>query len=615
MKASLRYKGDKRPSGISASSSIEAYDVIEKQFLDSAQELRDELRFDNFGEIGILSDIVVTTDTISKANMFEKSSNLFRNTSNNSRSNQNPLTNDHTTSQQSNPHSDEEEENYTDKNKKKKKEKTKKNARQSKSSWSLNKRSFADDEENTIESHGKRSSGNTTVVANCLRSSSEDTTQLDDTKSTNDRFSIEDSDGEDKHIFMVRKLVDERDVSRLLSQGYRFAEPVFIAKTMAAKLRIPTDWMRQHFIDMLQMADSICALTQHDWVPSTLEPAPNPTEFKASTQPSVQLGAFVLMDETTELTNMQILVDKMKRFSFPKEPIVLEEPPAANTLSRLDEKESDFITNLQGCSLFDFASLSQTFSLEQTQTDIGLPTYAFILALESAAKKLLETTSYSKALYQKSQLHPVILDLPAFALTTGPCQLIVFKSFVHTKGALAAVNHTFSEPVKCMPLKLYTCLAGYITDEAARIYQFSLKSPGALPTYFAQQQIYRQQASTIEQKRLYASSGEDEIPMGPLFSSVEHHDDLDLPVPAKAAAPVSDPFSLPPPPRAKRQRFKLTHDANGNDTTDYLHVQDHPTKTAALKVIQTPPLTILATADRYWWINTVVEETIHSSTD
>ncbi|KAG2231577.1 hypothetical protein BDF21DRAFT_395626 [Thamnidium elegans] len=622
-KASLRFKGDKRPSGISSTSSIEAYDAIERQFLNATHDLRDELHFDNFGDIGILSDIVVTTDTISKANMFIKSSQLFRNSTGNSawshnkRNNEHSLTNADTNSHQqqqsqsNQQQSDEDEEStYADKKKKSRiiKE-SKKKARKSKSSWSV-KKSFADDEEITIESHGKRSSGGTTVVVNGLRSSSEET-QREDSKSINDRLSVEDSDGEDKHIFMVKKLVDERDVSRLLSQGYRFAEPVFIAKTMATKLRIPTDWMRQHFIDMQQMSDSICALTQHDWLPSAVEPAPNPTEFKATTKGSVYMGAFVLIDETHELTNMQIVVDKTKRFTFPKEQLILDHQ--VESMVQLDKKETDFVSNLQGCSLFDFSCLSQTFTLEQTKSDIALPSFQFIVCLENAAKKLLDATSYSKALYQKSKLHTTVLELPPFALTTGPCQLIVFKSLVNTKGALTAVNHTFSEPMKCMPLKLYKCLSGFITDEAARIYQASLKTQ-LLPTYLAQQQMYRQQASTFDQKRLYSSSGEEDIPMGPLFTDTNSES-----FQSGASSPtntiVADPFSLPPPPRAKRQRFKLAHTILGNSNSDHLTpLQDYQPK-SSIKCLSSSPLTILATQDRYWWINTIVEETIHSSMD
>ncbi|KAI7892433.1 uncharacterized protein EV154DRAFT_505134 [Mucor mucedo] len=609
MKASLKYNSDKRPSGISSTSSIEAYEAIERQFLNATHELRDELRFDHFDDLGILSDIVVTTDTISKATMFNKSQ-VFRNSSGTS------LANLEVTSGTLHQRSEEEDEedmcSHPTTKKKKPRHKDGKKKSSSKTvattttdgsarkstSWSVMK-SFADDEETVIEGLGKRSSGSTTIVTNGVRSSSDE-----DGKSVNDRLSVEDSDGEDKHIFLVRKLVDDRDVSKLLSQGYRFAEPIFIAKTMATKLRIPTDWMRQHFLDMQQMSDSVCALTQHDWLPSTVEPAPNPTEFKASTKSSVYLGAFVLLDETPELTNTQIVIDKTKRFAFPMEEIVLHDQSDAPTC--LNEDEIYFVNNLQGHSLCDFAALSQLVATEYSHGDRKLPSVQFIRSLENAARKILEATAYTKALYLTSKLHTAVLDIPAFSLTTGPCQLIVFKSFITSKGAVAAINHTFTEPLKCVPLKIYKLLAGYITDEAARIYQAST-SMQSMPTYLLQQQMYRQQAGNYDSKRLYSSSGEDDIPMGPMFA-----ERIDTSHSSSSAPSPVDPFSLPPPPRAKRNRFKLSHVMSSNSPFDLLTpLQDHQPRSPT-KTLQSAPLTVLATQDRFWWINSFVEETIHN---
>lgn len=571
---------------------MEAYDAIEKQFLNATHDLREELRFDHFDDIGILSDIVVTTDTISKPNLFVKNQHC-RNASGAS------LSNFDTTLGNHRPSEDDEEDMYDHAKKTPRSQKEKKKACKS-TSWNV-KKSSADDEEAAVD--GKRSSGSTTIVTAGARSSSEDT-RLEDSKSVNDRLSVEDSDGEDKHIFLVRKLVDERDVSKLLSQGYRFAESIFIAKTMATKLRIPTDWMRQHFLDMQQMSDSICALTQHDWLPSAVEPAPNPTKFKASTKSSILLGAFVLVDETPELTNTQIAIDKTRRFAFPMEQIVFEHQSDSPT--SLNEDEIYFLNNLQGHSLFDFASLGQLVTAEYAYVDRKLPSIQFIKALENAAKKILEATAYSKALYQTSKLHTTVLDLPAFSLTTGPCQLIVFKSFITTKGALAAVNHTFTEPLKCVPLKLYRSLSGYITDEAARIYQASTQMQ-SLPTYLLQQQMYRQQASNYDQKRLHSSSGEDDIPMGPMFA-----ERIDSRQSSASAPSTIDPFSLPPPPRAKRNRFKLSDVVLNNPPFDLLSPMQVHQPRSPTKTLKSAPLTVLATQDRYWWINSLVEETIHS---
>lgn len=632
-KASLRFSGDNRPSGLSATSTIEAYDAIEHQFLEGCRELREELRFDDYGDIGILSDIVVTTDTISKAtHKFAKSSQLFRSSSGSSWSKKvvmnstgQPLTDNEMSFQQlqHNLQSEDDEEEGHRKSTGSGASKTKKTKKSYK--WGhQKKKSSVDDEETVIESantiSGKRSSGGTTLVVpnSGHRSSSDDNSHQEEVKSVNDRLSVEDSDGEDKHIFMVRKLVFEKDVERLLSQGYRFAEPIFIAKTMGAKLRIPAEHMRHHFADMQQMCDSICALTQHDWIPSAVEPAPNPTLFKASTKSSVFVGAFALVDETKELTNMQILVDKAKRFAFPLVQLALDQN--MEYLTHLEADQVEFLHKLQGYSLFDMANLTQTllaYQAKEHQQDakITLPSEHFVRGIENAAKQLLESTSYSRALYQTSKLHAVILDLPPFALSTGPCQLILFKSFVNTPGAMAAVNHTFSEPIKCIPLVVYRPLCGFITDQAAAIYKASNQA-AAPPTYLMQQQMYRQQTNYDGKRLVYSSGGEDDISiqMDTFKERLETTpSDQDLPT----TNTVNDPFSLPPPPRAKRNRFKLTNALLNNGTFDILSpLQDGTVKTTTstrnLQALQAAPLTVLTTQDRFWWINPIVEETLHS---
>jgi hypothetical protein len=491
--------------------------------------------------------------------------------------------------------------------KKSKSDKTKKTTR-----WGHSKkRSFADDEETAIESisTNKRSSGTTTigVASHNARSSSEETRQ-EDGKSVNDRLSVEDSDGEDKHIFLVRKLVYEKDVTRLLSQGYRFAEPIFIAKTMAAKLRIPTDYMRHHFADMQQMTDSLCALTQLDWLPSTEAPAPNSTEFKASTKNSVQIGAFVLIDESKDLSNVQILVDKTKRYAFPMVQLTLDQQ--LDSPLTLEPHEVDFVHNLQGLSLFDVANLSQTLAshYNSEKHNGSLPSESFIRGLENAARQLVDSTSYSKALYQKSTLHPVILDLPPFSLTTGPCQLILFKSFVCTPGATAAVNHTFAEPMKSIPLEVYRSLCGFITDQAASIYQICVQLQST-PTYLLQQQMYRQQTNYDAKRHVYSSGGEDDISIQ--MDTFKEGNDLS----DANDTSLSDPFSLPPPPRAKRNRFKLTNTL----MTSPLETASHHNKSSSsislknLPQLQPAPLSVLPTQDRFWWINSIAEETIHSN--
>ncbi|CEP08425.1 hypothetical protein [Parasitella parasitica] len=638
--ASLGFTGENRPSGLSGTSSMEAFDVIETQFLDGCQELRRELDFHDYGDIGILGDIVVTTDTISKAtHKFAKSSQLFRSSSGSSWSKKVVIQHSddaEISTPQQNLHYEVDPDGCQ-------RQSTGSGAGKAKLARIAynrlthhKKKATVDDEETVIEtvntSSSKRSSGGTTLVISNNnghhRSSSEETTHQDEVKSVADRLSVEDSDGEDKHIFMVRKLVDEKDVDRLLSQGYRFAEPIFIAKTMGSKLRIPTEHMRHHFEDLLQMCDSVCALTQHGWVPSDDEPAPKPTAFKASTNSSVLVGTFVLVDETKELTNMHILVDKAKRFAFPLVQLSTDKNDV-DYPRHLEADQLEFLHALQGHSLFDMANLTQLL-LGHKEAKIALPSQDFIRGIEQAAKHLLESTLYSRALYQSSKLHATVLDLPPFALSTGPCQLILFKSFVNTQGAMAAVNHTFSEPLKCVPLTVYRPLCGFITDQAASIYKASSQIT-TTPTYLMQQQMYRQQTNYESNRTLYSSGGEDDISiqMDTFKDRLEPNTtniNITTTITATPAAEeqdspaftaVSDPFSLPPPPRAKRNRFRLTNAPSNNPTIDILSpLQDGSVKTTTstrnIQSLQAAPLTVLATRDRFWWINPIVEETIHS---
>ncbi|KAG1079568.1 hypothetical protein G6F42_023697 [Rhizopus arrhizus] len=288
--------------------------------------------------------------------------------------------------------------------------------------------------------------------------------------------------------------------------------------------------------------------------------------------------------------------------------------------THLEADQVEFLHKLQGYSLFDMANLTQTLlayqaTEHQQDAKITLPSEHFVRGIENAAKQLLESTSYSRALYQTSKLHAVILDLPPFALSTGPCQLILFKSFVNTPGAMAAVNHTFSEPIKSIPLAVYRPLCGFITDQAAAIYKASNQA-AAPPTYLMQQQMYRQQTNYDGKRLVYSSGGEDDISiqMDTFKERLETTpSDQDLPT----TSTVNDPFSLPPPPRAKRNRFKLTNALLNNGTFDILSpLQDGTVKTTTstrnLQALQAAPLTVLTTQDRFWWINPIVEETLHS---
>ncbi|CAO3703002.1 unnamed protein product [Rhizopus stolonifer] len=476
------------------------FDRIELQYTDAIRNLQRELGFGFPFELGILSDIVVTTDTIAKVTLMQKGTQLLKkSTTKESRKKSGQLFTDSF-----------DEGISTSELKEKGVPKLK--------TWPKKERS--EDPENPNRS--RRPSSSTIVVS------------IDSL-----RLSVEDSDGEDVHVFLTRQLTNDKDVSRLLSQGYRFSESMFISKTMADKLRVPTDVMRQCFLDMYQLVNSTNAL---QYIP------PN-------TKKPVYIGAFVLIQEGKELS---VLVDKVKRYTFPFTEVPLDGSGA------LEKVEIEYInTALQGCTLLEIARLTKT-----------LPTNRLTNTLGYAANQLLELGMFSKSLYQSSVLQTAVIDVPAFTITTSPCQLIIFTTLVKTPGSEAAVNRTFKEPFKCIPLSLYRLLSGHLTDQAADIYQREHQPQH----YSMQQQMYRQVG--IPEPALKQNE-----PTG--ISSSED---------AGSPSSLKNQFSLPPPPRSKRKRLSGT-------------IAPFQTE---LSIIQTP-WTILPAKSRFWWLESIIENIIHDS--
>ncbi|KAG1268676.1 hypothetical protein G6F68_000924 [Rhizopus microsporus] len=486
---------NRRHSGVSDTSQP-LFDSIKNQFLDAVQDLQQELHFMYPSDLGIMSDIVVTTDTIakpafSKVNPFAQKS--FKPRQSFQYGNQ--------------PLAEIIDETVVDLNVKGKRMSRLVNL------MSINKQS-EDEELGGNPGRNKRLSSSTALA-------SVDTLRL----------SVEDSDGEDKHIFLTQRL-NNKDTQRLLSQGYRFAEPMFIAKTMAAKLRVPPEYMRQCFLDMDQLINSTYTLTR------------TPSETKNA----VCMGTFVLIEEN----GLSILVDKVKRYAFPFVDLMLDNE------GELDRQELDYInTTLQGRTLLE---------ISQSPKD-SWPSPRLAKALEHAANQLFDISAYSKALYQSSVLHSTVIDLPAFALTPCPCQLILFTTLITTPGTETAINHTFYEPFKCIPLSIFKPLCGYLTDQAGYIYQLENRPR----PYSMQQQLYLQ-------------------------AGLSEHTQSSDQVEESIESSHRNNFSLPPPPRSKRKRLSTT-------------VVSSQTPLSVLKT----PLTVLPTKDRFWWIDLIVENIIHNS--
>ncbi|KAI8990289.1 hypothetical protein BDB01DRAFT_780773 [Pilobolus umbonatus] len=610
-----------------SSSVEEAYNMIENRFVSAMDSLRRELRFDNDHNMGTLSDIVIKTDSISKSSIFTKSAGLFVG-ANNSKSAVNQgsskkymigqiIQHDKYTNSSdiemgmtSTLKTISDDENSLKKSKsflRINRSNSQHMSYQSKSSWNKHYNVSNNDDDiietvSDIERKRQQSSDHTTINST-NHFPSEDISQ--GPGSVVELFSLEDYDSEDKHLFLVTKIHDDSEISNLMSQGYRFAETIFISKIMASKLHIPADYMRCYFIDMHRMVDSICALTQKNWNPYAETPAPDPSIFTASGRKSVCVGNFVILDETEEHNNMHIIVDKSRIFSFPF--VQMKYENGDGDLIQLERKEINFIKTLHGKSLFEVASLQQTLGRIRTISE-DLPSNQFMKSLESSAKYLLDSTSYSKGLFQSSKLHAAVIDIPPFTITTGPCQLILFKSFVNTPGATTAINYTFSESIKCIPFNLYNSLSIYLTDKAASIYKLSIE--GEHNECSIDQQVYR---SASSHAHYFSNDFNRSIsPIGDISENDEHKstqsDNTDFEnIEAKPCSSSANPssnihnFSLPPPPRMKRKVKK--------DGDILLAPPKDPSPVA--HVFKDTYLKVLPAEERFSWIKPITQNTIH----
>ncbi|EIE84171.1 hypothetical protein G6F46_007171 [Rhizopus delemar] len=460
------------------SASETLFDSIQSQFTDAVQHLQRELRLDPSTDLGLLTDLIVTANTIHPSSLIQKGSEILRR----------PRTRE-TRKQSGLPLADE----------------SRQGADQAGSvlaPWPNQQQ--PEDEENGMK-EVRRSLSTMAISIDSLR------------------LSVEDSDGEDMHLFLTQRLTNEKDMSRLLSQGYRFADPVFISKTMADRLRVPVDVMRHCFFDLQQLTNAADAILQ------------------TATEAKSLMGVLVLVREGREV---RVLVDRVRRHAIPFKELVLE--------GALEKEEVEFIHSLQGHSLLDLTHLAQKAPGERLAG-----------ALTLAAQQLLDLGTYSKPLYQTAVLQPTVIDVPAFGLTAGPCQLLLFTTVVHTPGSAVAVNRSLDEPFKCIPLALYRALGPYLTDRAAQAY------PSPSRPYSRQQQLY-QQAGLSEQASSEALS--------------------------KDLLQPKNLFSLPPPPRSKRKRLSTAS----------------PSLPTQLEVLSAP-ISILPAKDRFGWIDGLLEHLVHAS--
>ncbi|KAI7886254.1 hypothetical protein K492DRAFT_226012 [Lichtheimia hyalospora FSU 10163] len=258
------------------------------------------------------------------------------------------------------------------------------------------------------------------------------------------------SQSDDQHIFLVRLVGNDKDLPiRLLSRGYRFADPTFIARIMGAKLRLSTDVMLDHFRDMQYMADLPAAPTM--WTTPCTRQLESVSNTSAPSQ--VYVGLMVLADNGNDL---DVIVDKQQRFSFPVVP--------------LDYGGGITTDNVYSDDYYYYDS--QRHQQQQAQQ-----IHRFVLALGEACNHLMDTSSYGRILGSIARLHGDVLEIPSFALTADPCELILFRAFVTPSTTDPAVMHALKQqPIKSIPLRLYKSLACHVTDQAVELYRHGRRS-------------------------------------------------------------------------------------------------------------------------------------------
>ena len=331
---------------------------------------------------------------------------------------------------------------------------------------------------------------------------------------------------------------------------------------------------------------------------------------------------------------------------------------AASTLVSSGASPPDF-----GISPISSANMSSPLSPSSSRGMTS--TTRFTRALEISCRKLVEMTSYGKPLANVAKLHGEVVDIPPFGLTLGPCQLILFRAWVTIPGTISAINQTLTEKVKCVPLPLYRSLAYHITDQAVVRYRAVTMRSVPESTYLAQQRVYQSTAAVSQPSAAASKPTPPSSPLARTYNINNSNDDDNnfihdknnsdntsstptIAIPSlsghnemndinystssttqtTSTNPLSDDSnrmsvltplpSLPPPPRTRRPKLQFPA-PNGLSLLSLESLADKRTATQrnqntapSSTFIELPTiLTILPTQDRFWWLNSMIDEIMH----
>ncbi|KAI8639850.1 hypothetical protein BD408DRAFT_370919 [Parasitella parasitica] len=615
---------ESHPQEPQSTANTAAYNAISDLFIGAAHELVEELRFQRLSDLGFLFDSVMSTNTISKKGMFSQEKNkmpIFRRSS-------------------------------------------------STASWLLTNRNSKD----TSRRQQRYSTPANATVIDIFNPSSDEATPA------SNRLSIRDSNAEDRHIFLVKKIESNKDLVNLLSIGFRFAEPVFISKTMGDKLKVPSEYMLNYFRDMQQMTDTAATMyTPIKPLSYSMYGSPiNKHQLELKNNEickAVFVGIFAIVEDQENSNQAPyFIVSKEKRYTFPMVQLTLEDgtKPTAltrqqkNTILSLSGQSLTNISTLDSCvnrskqpfsenkvaedhihdaddflpmsvqqsfrsarTLVDSTSLGSniTSCLESASNSSGstVPTLEledsntqFIRALETAAKSLIGSSSYGKPLAKSAKLYGDVLDIPAFSLRAGQCQLILFRAHITTPGTRFAINQTLTETIKCTPFPMYRSFTYHSTQIALEKYRTEENKYKTPHSYLTQQRLYQSTAARNKEFQV-GSDDEDE-------QKQQHKDALAPYNPAEQPQPSPLPqalSSLPPPPRAKRSKFTFP---GGIGSLDISHIPKDllpnvlkganniplsPVPSSSTTTQAPISLNLLPPSARFWWLNNMYEETFN----
>jgi hypothetical protein len=267
-------------------------------------------------------------------------------------------------------------------------------------------------------------------------------------------------------------------------------------------------------------------------------------------------------------------------------------------------------------------------------------TQRFVKAMEMASRKLVEATGTNGMHLGLSgaTLQAEVLDLPAFALTTGPCTLILFRTCLRTRGIVAAIQqHASTEPIRCIPYLLGSSLAYAITQRAVDHYQKSMANSN-WATELKQQMLYGSFAHLNHNPSMpshyYTQHYQQRHSGDKLGTTAGRHDygtDMDSNryhsrnasggassssggTNSKRSSKMMDNqldmiTSLPPPPRVKRSRQPPSLD--GSDRQPTSTAITTTSKYQSMSEIESS-LIILPAKDRFLWWDQAVVECMHS---